>query len=264
MKIPFRRIVLPMVPLAIVCGLAFAGSSYKGYSGASGTLRCASSCHGSTGGTLTVSGIPAVYTPGQSYTIVIGHTGSTKIRNYNASSRVGSTTTIAGVFTAVTNAVSYSVSAESGMRSSPNEVDSSVFSWTAPSSGTGAVTFYIAGYQGTTKSGGISTAFTATSTEITTDVLSEHGPVRQFSLSQNYPNPFNPSTTIEFSIGSHGTVSLRVFDLGGRELATLVNETRKPGSYSVQWNAARFPSGVYLYRLQANGRDETKRLLLVK
>jgi hypothetical protein len=88
-----------------------------------------------------------------------------------------------------------------------------------------------------------------------------------YSLFQNYPNPFNPSTTIEYQIPSGGTqnfVSLRVFDVLGHEAATLVNGTKQPGTYSVQWNAENIPCGVYFYRLHVGSFTETKKLLLLK
>jgi len=85
-----------------------------------------------------------------------------------------------------------------------------------------------------------------------------------FSLSQNYPNPFNPSTQIRFEIPVSGFVSLKVFDLLGRQVATLVNEQREAGSYSLQWNGAKMPSGVYFYRLEASAFTETKKLILLR
>jgi hypothetical protein len=86
----------------------------------------------------------------------------------------------------------------------------------------------------------------------------------EYRLSQNYPNPFNPSTTISFSIPSRSFVSLKIFDLLGREVATLVSEELTAGSHARQWNASGFPSGMYFYRLQAGAYTATKRLLLVK
>ncbi len=68
-------------------------------------------------------------------------------------------------------------------------------------------------------------------------------------VQQNYPNPFNPSTIIEFDIPSAGVVSLTVFDLLGRQVATLVNDHLQPGRYLTAWDAAGMPSGVYCYRL---------------
>lgn len=85
-----------------------------------------------------------------------------------------------------------------------------------------------------------------------------------FALSQNYPNPFNPSTTIRYEIASQEFVALKVFDVLGREVTTLVNEVQEPGTYGVTWNAAGIASGVYYYRLIAGGFTETKRLVLLR
>jgi len=89
-------------------------------------------------------------------------------------------------------------------------------------------------------------------------------PPLTFGLAQNYPNPFNPTTKLEFQIARRSLVSLKIFDLLGREVATLVDEERSPGSYRVNWDASRFPSGVYFYRLQAGSFMETKRMVLLK
>jgi len=86
----------------------------------------------------------------------------------------------------------------------------------------------------------------------------------QFSLSQNYPNPFNPSTRIEFSVAHSGYVSLRIYDMLGREVATLVDQELTPSSYSVTWNAANVASGAYFCRLQSGNFIQTKKLLLMK
>lgn len=85
-----------------------------------------------------------------------------------------------------------------------------------------------------------------------------------FALNQNYPNPFNPSTSISFSLSSKSFASLKVYDLIGREVATIVSEELPAGSYSKRWNAAALPSGVYFYRLQAGEFVQVKKLLLLK
>jgi endo-1,4-beta-xylanase len=86
-----------------------------------------------------------------------------------------------------------------------------------------------------------------------------------FGLSPNYPNPFNPSTNFEMHIANYGLVSVRVLDVLGRDVTTLVNEYRQPGTYIVRWNAAGFPSsGVYFCRMQAGGFVETKKMILTK
>jgi parallel beta-helix repeat protein len=86
----------------------------------------------------------------------------------------------------------------------------------------------------------------------------------EFALGQNYPNPFNPSTLIQYSVAAAGPVRLTVYDITGREVATLVNGQMEPGRYSVQWNAKNFASGVYIYRLNAGKFTSVKKLLLQK
>ena len=85
-----------------------------------------------------------------------------------------------------------------------------------------------------------------------------------FVLFQNYPNPFNPSTSISFALPSKSFVSLKVFDLLGREVATLMNGQKPAGTYTQKWYAGNFPSGVYFYRLQAGSFTVTKKLLLLR
>jgi len=85
-----------------------------------------------------------------------------------------------------------------------------------------------------------------------------------FSLAQNYPNPFNPATTITFSVGTYSHTSLRVYDILGRKVATLVDEQKRAGTYTQQWNAENFSSGIYFYRLQEGTETQTKKLLLLK
>jgi hypothetical protein len=86
----------------------------------------------------------------------------------------------------------------------------------------------------------------------------------QFILYQNHPNPFNPSTAIRFSLPTSGNVSLKVFNMLGEEVATLVTGHRDAGTHLVQWDASGQPSGVYFYRLQAGEFTETRKLLLLR
>jgi len=86
----------------------------------------------------------------------------------------------------------------------------------------------------------------------------------EFVLSQNYPNPFNPTTTINYSIPVAGKVSIKVYDILGREIANLVNEVKAAGRYSVKWDASNFASGIYVYRIKANSFIQTKKLVLMK
>ncbi len=85
-----------------------------------------------------------------------------------------------------------------------------------------------------------------------------------YKLNQNFPNPFNPSTTIRFEIPSRSFVTLKVYDLVGREVATLVNGIREAGAQEVEFHASNLPSGVYLYRITTDKFVETKKLVLIK
>jgi hypothetical protein len=86
----------------------------------------------------------------------------------------------------------------------------------------------------------------------------------EFSLAQNYPNPFNPSTTIKYRIDGKVQVTLKVFDLLGREVATLVNEEQPAGEHRAVFNASRFSSGIYFYQLHSGGRTLTNKMMLLK
>ena len=85
-----------------------------------------------------------------------------------------------------------------------------------------------------------------------------------FTLKQNYPNPFNPTTNLGFGISELGFVTLKIYNVLGNEVATLVNENLSPGSYQLQWNGEGFSSGVYFYELRSGNFAETKRMLLLK
>ena len=86
----------------------------------------------------------------------------------------------------------------------------------------------------------------------------------RFALAQNYPNPFNPSTTIEFVLPRASHVSIKVYDVLGLEVVTLVDQHLPPGHYKTTWDAANVASGVYLYRIQAGDFVETKKLILLR
>lgn len=93
--------------------------------------------------------------------------------------------------------------------------------------------------------------------------LSEAVP-SDFSLMQNYPNPFNPSTRIAFSVQVSRFTSLKVYDILGKEIATLISEEKSPGTYAVDWSADGIPSGVYFYVMRAGSFSATKQMLVLK
>jgi len=85
-----------------------------------------------------------------------------------------------------------------------------------------------------------------------------------FKLEQNYPNPFNPATTIKFAVPERSKVSLKIYDILGGELLTLVNEEMESGWYEKVFNASGYASGTYIYRMQAGNYISTKKMLLIK
>ncbi len=99
-----------------------------------------------------------------------------------------------------------------------------------------------------------------TITVIETDVTL----LQDFSLSQNFPNPFNPSTVISYQLPISGKVSIKVYDILGREIVTLINEEKPAGNYKVEFDGTALPSGIYFYRLQAGEFVEAKKMILLK
>lgn len=85
-----------------------------------------------------------------------------------------------------------------------------------------------------------------------------------YSLDQNYPNPFNPVTRISYSIPKEGHVTLSVYNMLGEKVQQLVNESMSPGTYTVDWNAAGFTSGIYLYTIKSGNYTESKKLILLR
>ena len=87
---------------------------------------------------------------------------------------------------------------------------------------------------------------------------------KEFNLYQNYPNPFNPTTTITFDLPKQSHVILKVYNILGQEVSTLINETKKSGSYKINFNASALSSGVYLYRIQTDDFTRSKKMILLK
>ena len=105
-----------------------------------------------------------------------------------------------------------------------------------------------------TTNGGVSFVEEQEISEIPTD----------YKLSHNYPNPFNPSTNIRYSIPQSSNIVIKVFDILGNEIETLVNEDKPVGTYEITWYAEKLSSGIYFYRLQAGSFVETKKMVLLR
>ncbi len=100
--------------------------------------------------------------------------------------------------------------------------------------------------------------------DLSTDVKKETQKPSSYELSQNYPNPFNPSTIIRYTIPENGFVKIKIFDILGREVSTLINKEQNSGNYEVEFDASNLTSGVYFYRIQAGDFVQTKKMVLMK
>ena len=97
-----------------------------------------------------------------------------------------------------------------------------------------------------------------------TGVNDDYQFLNSYELYQNYPNPFNPSTRIQYSVSSTQKITLKVYDVLGNEIATLVNEEKPAGNYEVEFDGTGLPSGIYFYQLKARSFVDTKKMILLK
>jgi hypothetical protein len=246
-----------------VAGLVLGSATYTGYSGADPSRVCASSCHGASGGTITVTGFPTNYTPGQAYTITVAHDGGSSIENFNASVRIGSGSTNAGVVTAGTNTAVYNVSGETnGVHFSSPGNASGTFTWTAPSPPVGTVKLYLAGHQGAT-AGGKNTEVVLTAQGAGIEEVNR-GKVRsaEFRLEQTIVinrlvmrinNPQTPAR-------------VRIVDRTGRVAARLA--VAAGSNQAVAWplldgRGHRLPAGTYYAAFQTSGTYQVAKFTVV-
>jgi hypothetical protein len=144
-----------------------------------------------------------------------------------------------------------------------NQYGSTYFTWVAKNGGT-----FEADLDTALVTSGNVTVYSANMTQFnaTTSVEEKGNNITptEFMLSQNYPNPFNPSTTIQYSIPKVSNVVVKVYDVLGNEVATLVDEYKEAGRYEVNFDASKLSSGIYFYKLQAGNFVETKKMILMK
>ncbi len=131
------------------------------------------------------------------------------------------------------------------------------------SSGMGDISFYVSGLQ-ENKNGPNTKGLSTISEGVTTGIQENESVPLNFSLGQNYPNPFNPTTTIQYSISQKGLYSLKVYNVIGKEVATLLNDEINAGTFIFTFNASNLPSGVYFYTLSGDNFLETRKMILMK
>jgi hypothetical protein len=231
---------------------ALARPSYTGYSGAPGSSgTCASSCHGGSGGTITVVGFPTSYEPSQSYLVSVVHRGGSSISNFNASVRIGTGSHTAGTITDGYQTSTYTKTSEpNGVHFSSSDRDSGTFTWTAPDSSVGDVRLYLAGLQGSSM-GGPNTELTLVSSPLT--AIEERGlsaPAR-VDLKVN-PTVGTGPLLIQVSAPDNRVAQLRISNSAG---STVLRRAVVPGTALV-W----YPAGPDGTRLAAGSYFVTLRL----
>jgi hypothetical protein len=269
---PIAMFVSLIMIVVFSAGQAAAHANYTGYSGAPGARgTCTSSCHSenSFNPTITVTGFPTFYVPGQQYTIAVAHNGGGTISQFNCSIRIGTGSSNAGVLSAGTSTSIYNASGETnGVHFSSSSRNSGTFNWTAPAAGTGTVRFYWSGLQGSF-SNGADTQIVLIGSENQTSIDDPPSMPSLMTLSQNYPNPFNGETIIEFTTAEPGLVDLEISNILGQKVFGWSDYISNPGKNVIHWNGKNnqgdeVPSGVYFYRLHTSQADLARRMIFLK
>jgi hypothetical protein len=247
---------------------ALGHANYTGYSGAP-TSRgtCASTCHGSGGGTIAVTGFPTTYDPGAAYTVTVSHNGGSAIGNFNASVRNAANNQTAGTIAAGLNTSTYSITQEpNGVHFTSANQNSGSLAWTAPSPGVGDVKLYLAGLQGTSSSGH-NTAIVLTATQ--------NGGVSELPGGL----PSLPSLTLENRIVRDYLIlkvvapgrtdhEIRIIDHSGRRVATIsIPATDAPQTIiwePVDDSGRRLTPGSYFAALSIASRRSIRKFIVAR
>jgi hypothetical protein len=250
------------VVLVLLSAVGLAYPSYTGYSGAPGTHgSCASTCHGTPGGTIQVTGFPAAYELSQTYVISVVHRGGSTLSNFNASVRTAGGSHTTGIITAGYLTATYNTGSEpNGVHLSSDNQDSCTFSWQAPDTAVGDVKLYLAGHQGLY--GEANTDIVLTSSQMTGVRESARQPVG-FALALK-PTVANGLVRIRMSAPAGSHPSLRVIDCGGRLVARIgVPDAGQPITWQpLDRDGRRLPAGTFLVVLQENSERLVRKLVL--
>ena len=257
-----KPIVLLSLAL-LICSAPFAAARthYTGQSGAPGQMSCASTCHGSGGGQITIDGFPELYEPEQTYEVTVSRSSGSNISNFNAACLVGSGSDNAGYFTAGQYTSTYEdPGTTNGVHFSNANHAQGTFSWTAPAAGTGDITFYLSGLQGSYSGANTDLVLTAAEGE---EVLAQQTPL-QFSIDSIYPNPFNPATAVEISLTRQTDVKLIAYNALGEKVSILHNGYLAAGTHRFNWSPGSIPAGIYFLKLEGAGEQLVSKICYLK
>ena len=279
-KIFFASIIVVLASFSWL--IAFSGGPIAQVTGAPGENTCnQSGCHTGTpvnggSGTFIVSGLPDDgYVPGATHTISFAFSGTGRstfgfeaVALTDGGTSVGTFAPISGTQLITGGGKTYI------QHNTPSSTGVWNIDWTAPTTDVGRITIYVAGNaangDNSTFGDWIFTSFDSKTADVQTSVDDEDAfTPNQFRLHRNYPNPFNPVTTIRYELASPGVVSLRIYDILGREVRALVNDQQGTGSYSVVWDGRdtigrQVASGTYIARLRAGSKVAMVKMLMIK
>lgn len=238
-----------------------AHQGYTGMSGAPGQMFCASTCHGSGGGSIVIEGFPELYEPEQSYEITVTRSSGSNISNFNASCLIGAGSDNAGYFEEGEYTEVYTnPGVTNGVHFANSNHSQGTFFWIAPPAGNGEVTFYLAGLQGSYS--GPNTSLVLNSSESL--AATYHRTPPQFWFDSIYPNPFNPATTVRFSLARRSEISLEVFSIIGESVGTIQTGILPAGTYQYNWSPGVIPGGVYFFRLKTEDQQIVRKVCYLK
>ncbi|MBC8042249.1 MAG: T9SS type A sorting domain-containing protein [Rhizobacter sp.] len=264
----FRRLAVVSIVLLTIAHATVAGAWFSGITGRTKKNSSGCTCHGTVSAaaavTASISG-PASLAAGETATYTLTVSGGPAVKaGVNIATINGELGTVSTELQKLSNELTHVGGVPIAFSGGSASVQ---FSYTAPSTA-GSDTIYANGNSTNDDGGNYGDEWNFAPnfpiTVGTSGAADEAASLREFQLKQNYPNPFNPNTVVSYRLSVVSQVELKVFDVSGKEVATLVRARQAAGSYSVRFGAAGLPSGIYFYKLQAGDFADTKKMLLVK
>jgi len=253
-----------VIPLVLLSVLLYSIDSHAYPGGIAGrTLKTSTAgCGGCHNSSTAITGVitgPGTVTTGQTYTYTLTINMASGSGKYGVDIAVKNGTLGVGTNGSIIKLLSGELVQSAGITYSNPKIIT--FSYTAPATA-GTDTLYATVDRGFSGAWAFAQNLGFT-VQTVSGIINNSNPV-SFGLEQNFPNPFNPSTQINYNIVNKGLVTLKIFDVLGKEVAVLVNENQEPGKYYAMFNGDNISGGVFYYKLESDGRTDTKKMILVK
>lgn len=262
----FRRLAVASIVALTIAHATVAGAWFSGITGQTRKNGSGCTCHGTLSAAVTasISG-PVSLAAGETATYTLTVSGGPAVKaGVNIATINGALGTVSTELQKLGNELTHAGGVPIAFSGGSASVQ---FSYTAPLTA-GSDTIYANGNSTNDDGGNYGDLWNfAPNFPIavgTSGAVNGAPSLREFQLKQNYPNPFNPNTVVGYQLSVASQVELKVFDVSGKEVATLVRARQAAGSYAVRFDGAGLPSGIYFYKLQAGDFSGTKKMLLVK